>query len=330
MTSQAVPILLQGMHGMGDNLHQRAIVRQLLAAGRRVYLETPWPCIYHDLAVGLVRKPSRLRTQARNERREASAYTALPPAGARPLRVWYSGDDVRRRGSVLAAMLHNAGCSLAGADFSLPVPSAWLEQADARLRAWKPHLPVLLYRPLVERTEWGGCAARNPDYEAYYQILQAVRDGFFVVSVADLVPKIEWLVGRAITPDVELHHGELAFEELAGLAARSTMVYCSPGFAAILGQAVGTPTVCIFGGYENSSSFADGARHAPYLGIDPITPCSCFSHKHRCRKAIDVPTAIQRLEQFVEKDYASASAHTGAIKGTGEIRPADGCLSLAD
>src|SRR3546814_11400043 len=41
-------IYVQGMHGLGDNLHQRAILRHLMQS-HEVWLETPWPCIYHDL-----------------------------------------------------------------------------------------------------------------------------------------------------------------------------------------------------------------------------------------------------------------------------------------
>jgi hypothetical protein len=43
-----LPIKLASMHGMGDNLHQRAIVRRLMEQDV-VYLDTPWPSVYHDL-----------------------------------------------------------------------------------------------------------------------------------------------------------------------------------------------------------------------------------------------------------------------------------------
>lgn len=307
------PIVIRGMKGMGDNLHQRAIVRQLLEKGRPVYLETPWPCIYHDFAgprLKLVRAPTTLRTQAKNAQREKAAYMAAnAPRAAHEVRVWYTGEDVRRRGSILAAMLHNAGCDLALADFRLPIPEDWFRPVDALIKRWNPKLPILLYRPLVERTEWGGCAGRNPLHDSYYTILQALRRRFFVVSVADLVPNIEWVVGRDILPDVELHHGELPFESLAALAARSSLVFCSPGFAPLLAQSVGTPVICVFGGHESSMTIRHGARHAPTLGIDPIIPCDCFSHTHACKKTIDVDIAIRRVIHFANQDYTQARAH---------------------
>lgn len=295
-------LVVQGMHGMGDNLHQRAIIRQWMRT-RTVYLETPWPCIYHDLVgerLRLVKKTTSLRTQAKNLRREDAKYQKGPsPAGAKTVRVWYTRDQVRRTGSVLAAMIEGVGLDYASADFRMPVPDDWAAPALATDK------PIMLYRPLVERPEWGGCASRNPDYDAYRALFDAIRDRFHVVSVADLVPNVEWIVGKRIDADTEFHEGQLSFEGLAALAKRAALVYCSPGFAMLLGQAVGTPTLCVFGGYENSSSISAGARHTPTLGIDPIVPCDCFDHHHAHQKAINVPIATERVRQFVEDECAS-------------------------
>jgi len=303
---------LIGMNGLGDNLHMRAVVRQKLARGPLI-LCTPWPSVYHDLVgdnLKLAQRPTTLRTQAKNALREVLRYE-LPalPATRTAQRVWYTGADVRRHGSVLAAMMVATGTDIGTADFRLPVPDAWHARLEARLLGW-PFLPMLVYRPLIERTEWMGCRARNPDHDAYAQIFDAIRRRFFVVSVADLAPGREWLVGQRVPADIEFHRGELVFEELAALFQRAALVFSSPGFSTILAQAVGTPSVCVFGGYENSSSFSAGARFAPYLGIDPVEPCSCFQHHHPCRKAIDIPRAIDRVHRFIEEhridSYAGA------------------------
>jgi len=294
-------ILVRGMHGLGDNLHQRAVIRQLMQRND-VFLESSWVAPYHDLvADGLkvIHKPTSLRTQTKNANREASRfYRGLMPRFGRALQVSYSPEQVRNEGSVLAAMCSVTGTDYATADFRMPVPATGHDHARLLLDAWQPKKPVLVYRPLVERTEWGGCASRNPDHAAYAGILAAIRDDFFVVSLADLVPGREWMVGRPIRADIECHAGELDFETMAGLISLSSMVYSSPGFAVILAQAVGTPVTCVFGGYENSTSFAGGARFSPYLGIDPINPCQCFSHNHACQKTIDVPAAASRLRAF--------------------------------
>lgn len=305
LTDQKPPLLVRGMHGMGDNLHQRAIVREL-SKSREVWLETPWPCFYRDLDVHVVRPDTRLRTQAKNAARESGRYDRAPaPESADVLRVNYPPESVRRCGSVLAAMSERCGVRVG--DFRLPVPAEWLERADALIGSWRTNKPVLVYRPLVERTEWGGCAARNPDINAYRTILDAIREQFFVVSVADLKRGQEWMVSSPIGADVKFHAGELDIEILTGIFKRSALVYTAPGFAVVLAQAVGVPVVSVFGGYEDSSSFAAGARFSPYLGIDPIHPVRDFRHNNRVDKTLDVSAAIGRALEFIHENCAQAS-----------------------
>lgn len=298
------------MHGLGDNIHQRAVIKHLINnAGRMVWLETPWPSVYDDFSAGdlyLLKPNSSLRTQANNERREAARYCFSGPPPCETLRVHYPPHLVREQGSVLGAMLAATGSvSPLLADFRMPVPEAWKEAARTAIGA-NPGKPVLVYRPLVERKEWTGCKARNPDHEAYFELFEEIRRRFYVVSIADLMPGIEWIASRPIVADATFHCGELAFETLAGLVAISSMVYCSPGFLVPLAQAIGRPSICVFGGYESSRSFSAGSRWAPYLGIDTVSPCECFRHDHACEKRIDLDRAKQRMGRFVDA-YASAN-----------------------
>ncbi|WP_411887348.1 hypothetical protein [Hydrocarboniphaga effusa] len=297
-------LLIHGMHGLGDNLHQRSVLRQLIPH-HRIWLETPWPCVYHDLVgdrLKLISKGSRLRTQAKNATREAARFSRLPPplsARRRPLSVSYAPDLVRSHGSVLGAM--SAHCGVQMGDFSLPIPGEWQAKASRWLAQWSPSKPLMIYRPLVERSEWGGCPSRNPDHAAYAKLAESIRDRYFVISIADLQPGAEWIVGKPLNADVEMHAGELDFETIAALTARAALVFSSPGFAVILAQSVGAPVCCVFGGYENASSFSGGAHLAPYLGIQPINPCDCFSHRHPCDKRIDMLSAMIDLQNFVNE-----------------------------
>lgn len=299
------------MQGLGDNLHQRAVIRQLLRKVDKIWLKTSWPTLYHDMGDRLVLVPSdtELRTQAKNVIRQMRMFGAkeLPP-GVPALRVRYSPDLVRQCGSVLGAMLTHCKLDPADDDFRLPVPWSWVKEALAVVLCQPIPKPVLLYRPLVDRREWGGGRARNADMRSYHELLMSIRDRFFVISVADLVPGQEWITSVDVHADLELHHGELSVEALIGLTKLSTMVYSGSGFAAIIGQAVGTPTVTVFGGYEKSASFSPGAKRSPYLGIDPINPCWCFSHDHNCDKRIDLVAATRRLKEFT--DVAIAAHHS--------------------
>lgn len=299
---RALPIVVVGMHGLGDNLHQRSVVRHMVMT-REVWLETPWPCVYHDLVgerLKLTSRGSTLRTQAKNAAREAGKFErSRVPRGTQVLQVSYPPQMVRDHGSVLGAM--SAQCGVPVGDFRLPVPQEWMDKAERLLHKWKPDRPLMIYRPLMDRSEWGGCKARNPDQKAYRELFESIRKDFFVLSLADLVPGKEWLVEEPAKADVILHGGELDFETMAALTKEAGLVFSSPGFAVILAQSVGTPVTCVFGGYENSSSFVGGAAFAPYLGIDPMSPCNCFSHKHACQKQIDMPKALQSLKEFVNE-----------------------------
>jgi hypothetical protein len=298
-------LLIQGMHGLGDNIHSRAAIRQLLPRYARVWLETPWPCLYHDLTASgklmLLNKESKLRTQRKNAEREAAAFSkGKPPKNTQQLRIWYPPDAVRKHGSVLAAMLCTARLNPDLFDFSLPLPDAWQQRAAQLIEVLAPAKPIMIYRPLVERTEWQGCAARNPDAVAYRALFDAIREQFFCISIADLVPKVEWLSGGAMPADMHFHKGELDVEILAALVQRAALTFASPGFLIPLSQALGVPSVCVFGGYESGSSFSLGARLSPHLAIEPVTPCACFSHTHQCDKRINLPVAEMRLRRFVQ------------------------------
>lgn len=297
-------LLVKGMHGLGDNLHQRALLRQLMAR-HEVILESSWVAPYVDLVgqgLKIIRKATPLRTQSKNAAREAKSFWTGPlPAGIRHMPVWYRPEEVRRHGSVLAAMCKATGCDYATADFRLAVPDAWLRRADALIASFGATKPLLIYRPLVERTEWSGCAARNPDHAGYAALFEAIRDRFFVVSLADLVDKVEWMVGKPVAADASFHQGELDFEIMAGLFARAALVFCSPGFAVILAQAVGTPVICTFGRYERATSFSAGARFSPTLGIEPINPCDDFRHDDIRDKSIDLAGATGRAALFASQ-----------------------------
>jgi ADP-heptose:LPS heptosyltransferase len=295
-------IVIEGMHGLGDNVQQRALVRLLLADGHSLWLRTPWPCLYHDLTgdrLTLLARRTILRTQRKNAHRERERYSAAePPTTARAIRIWYDYETIRRTGSFLGGMLElTLGRGTEGADIRLPVPEAWRAKAAALVPPQQK--PILVLRPLVTRTEWVGCEARNPDPFAYAALYDRIRAAFHVVSIADLMHDVEWLAGPPMPADQTFHQGELDIEAVAGLMARAALVFCSPGFAIHLAQAIGTPVIGIFGGHESSRFYEIGGRFAPTLGIDPAQPCECFSKRHRCNKDINISVAAARIERFI-------------------------------
>ena len=121
------PLYIVGMHGLGDCLHQRAIIRQLRKRYSKIYLETSWPQIYHDMPdIRLVNRGTSLRTQTKNATANLGLFEDLPKdfANMHRLSVFYRPEQIRRNGSVLGAMMEYTGCDMREADFSLPIPQS--------------------------------------------------------------------------------------------------------------------------------------------------------------------------------------------------------------
>jgi hypothetical protein len=299
-----------GMQGLGDNLHHRAVLRELMRS-HAVTLATCHGLMFQDLvAQGLMLafRRSHLRTQSKAQARERSLLgDELPPVmrpsvgravGIETRTFTYGKPGIDQHGTILGAMFASVGVPMpARPDFSLPVPDEW--RARVRDRIGAIDRPILVHRPVVLRREWDG-RQRNPDTTAYDALFHAIASSYTVVSVADIEAGAEWIDGppwqRA---DVTFHSGELGFDELAGLWAEAALVFSPAGFGPVLAQAVGTPSVTVFGGRESSrTTICGGAHLAPTLGIDPDRPCDCYAARHGCDKRITLEPAIERLLAF--------------------------------
>jgi hypothetical protein len=298
-------IFVTGHFGIGDNLHQRAVMRELMKQND-VWLHTCHFELYHDLiakGLKLILRPTGLHAQGKTILREQSLFADAmfpnPPLGARRCNIGYPKVLIDEHGSILEAMFSCVGLKMPERpDFSLPIKPEWRTAATQFDTGGKP---LMVLRPIVIRKEWDG-RSRNPDLKAYDELYRSIRDNFFVVSIADLAPSREWIDGPEQEVDVKLHAGELSFPEMAALFASADLVFCNAGFAPVLAQAVGTPVAVVYGGRESfRTTQRIGTHLAPTLPIDPINPCDCHANSHGCDKRIDVPKALEALADFIEK-----------------------------
>lgn len=311
-------LVVLSMYGMGDCLHQRAVLRELMKT-HDVELQTYYTAMYHDLeAEGLkVTISDRLLPRIRDR-------GAIEPVGKlkpHQKKIGYDHAQTKRHGTLLGGMFGSVGLKVpANPDFSLPVKDEWrssayrlLEKVCDRLDVTRTRKrfatvngkPLMIYRPIVINATWP-CPSRSPDPVAYAALYRAIKDRFFTVSVCDLTQKGEEIVGEEQPADLKLHRGEADFETLAGLFAEAALVFGNAGFTPILAQAVGTPNICVYGGNE-SFRFTNvaGAHLAPTLPIEPVKPCECFSRYHDCDKTIDLAKAVPAVEAFATEHAAA-------------------------
>lgn len=292
-------IVVNGMAGLGDNLFQRPFVREL-ARSHEVYLRTPWPQLYSDLAhVHPLRSETRLRTQAKNEQAHAEEFEQLDGKRVRDLQ--RSGAQQRtvsyiralqRRASIWEGLAETFGCSPRGGLDLPPLPELPVSLPQSR--------PMCLVRPVSVRHEWTN-TARNPEAQQVAEVARWLREeeGMVVVSVADLASAAEFAVPPLPEADYRFHRGELDALQLLALVKASAAVVGGVGWIVPAAIAARVPAFFLLGG--------QGGHNAPEVITDPSMPldligwgvpdafCRCTAMRHECRK-----TNSRLREQFDE------------------------------
>ena len=275
---------IEGMGGIGDNVYQRPFVRAQLAyrAPDPVYLWTPWPELYADLAPQLrLLKPTwmDLRVQQKNMRRSTWEWSERPEDGvAIPTQYWLRDEQpnvVREIGIRLPLMGH---------PFVFDLP----DFGPSPVRSMKP---IAVVRPVSVGEEWPP-EGRAPDPRYIAEAASLLRDaGYHVVAVADLAEQ-EWPVGELPNHDEAYLHGELPIADLMALVQGADVVVGGVGWIVPTAVAMRTPAIVIGGGC--------GGFNAPDVITDPrmgagldtlrfILPddyCGCRRHRHDCDKTI--------------------------------------------
>lgn len=276
-------LYLRGMHGLGDNLYQRAVVREL----GPVSLMTPWPQLYADLPVRCVRPQTRLRTQARNVARRDHHWHAVP-GSVRWQTLGYDGAD-----TMLQSMMRVVGLQREKIDFSGP-PVVKPQRA-----------PYIVVRPATVREEWRA-DARNPLPEYLVRAVDALKDRFTIISVADLVPGREWAMEPLPFAHEQFHRGELPLEALLALVAGAAGVIGGCGWLVPAAVAYRVPMLLLHGGW--------GIPNGPQRIFDPRMDtslieqampdsyCMCNDRLHACDKRISgLDGHIARFASLLER-----------------------------
>ena len=284
-------LIIRGMRGLGDNINQRAFLKEL---GVPVFLDTPWPELYSDMSnVTFIPCQTVLRTQNKNMSRQPVGWYKEPPSrDAVELKVQY-GSVALQRGSMYRELSRLFG-GIRPKVFDLP-------RFECSFRS--PN-PVAVVRPATVRKEWAA-VSRNPKPEYIAQASRMLMDaGFYVVSIADLEPGVEWLVGEPPPASIQYHRGELPVDQLLGLCQYADVLVGGHGFLTHVALCEKKPMLCILGGFGGDNSphqiadpdFLD-VSCVNFLVPDRFCKCTVMSHTG-CDKTIS--NFDQKVKTWIE------------------------------
>jgi hypothetical protein len=258
-------MIIHGMRGLGDSIYSRAFIKQLPG---QLYVDTPWPELLADLPnVHFIRPQTNLRTQAKNIARHT---TWTMPPGRQPTRQIRYGAE-----GIIPGMIASFG--VMPGEFDLPPLPPSPETS-----------PYVVVRPATVRSEWRA-DTRNPDPEYIaWAAAEAMRRGYRVISVADLVDGQEWMVdGHAYSADKVYHKGELPIEQLLALVKGAAAVIGGIGWLVPAALAAKVPAWVICGGQGGFNSpkqiCPDGSTITFAV---PDNFCLCKLKQHSCNKRI--------------------------------------------
>lgn len=264
-------MIIQGMLGLGDNVYQRAFIKNLK---KPVYLHTCWWQFYQDIpGVELIKPNTRLRTQNKNANKAPEGVWTQKKPHITPYnthRVFYTGNGI-----------------LNGMQSCLKIKPDFIDLPDFGEPVVQEKYALI--RPVTIRKEWQNEArAPLPIYIA--ETMEILRNqGYTVVSVADLEDGKEWLIGDYPKADITFHKGELSLEQLMAITAGASLIVGGVGWIVPVGVAYNVPTWIIGGGH--------GAFNHPDLLLPkhqdhkvsfvlPDKYCRCREHYHKCNKVI--------------------------------------------
>lgn len=274
-------VLVHGMKALGDNLFQRPYIKRLQEIDGDVYVETPWPQLYSDLNVKVVRAETKLRSAKKNA--QSITEWSKKPTGCREIRVGYTHGPV------------TMGKSFGWPKLNLP-PDLPPDLANVEF-VYSPR-PVAVVRPVTQRVEWDS-TARDPYWGYINNCAMWLMNTHYVVLVGDLADGQEKLVGDMPSHHKRFMHGQLSFVDLIHLIAASDVLVSGVGYMVPLAVALQKKAFIVLGGYGQQNDIdrivSDTWKHQITFAR-PKPFCDCNGKGHVCSKLI--PDFVARYQEF--------------------------------
>jgi len=263
-------MIINSMKGLGDNIYQRAFIKNI---EKELFINTPWPEIYQDLQnVKFTPSNTNLRTQSKNIQKQPKSIYSKPRRNHPRKSISYSSEGI------INGMRKSFNFDLTDLDLPDYGPSV-------------VHGDYVVVRPVTVRSEWIA-SARNPNHHYISEAVEHFKDiGYKIVSIADLEPKKEWLIGDGVDADISFNHGELSVTQMLAVIDGAKFVVGGVGWIVPACIAYKTPAWIICGGqggYNSPGHLIDDNIDFSMIGFAiPDKFCMCKKKEHNCDKTIN-------------------------------------------
>lgn len=280
-------ILIDSMHGLGDNIYQRPFVKNLVEQGNNVYIRTVLPGIYNDIkGLRFIKPGATYRTQEKSLLKESQTikWCSLPES-YEVINPLYDGANLKET-SIIQSM------KIKFSKYGNMDDLVW----DLPYFGWKNNIdnkgkPIAIIRPGTVRNEWR-VTTRNADPKYINYSAAVLKEyGYYVISIADVDDINEFLVGQPPAADLVLHKGELGIYSTLDLMSISDVVVGGSGFILPATVSMANPHLfVIFGGrmmYDSPYKVFHPSMNMKKISwATPTNPCYCTLSKHDCNKNI--------------------------------------------
>lgn len=287
MSKRKETILIDSMHGFGDNIYQRPFVRKLVDVepDKNIYINTSIPQIFSDIPNLKFLKPNvRWRTQNKNLNniQNSIKWSAPPKSFDRVIEPHYGQAELEVDNLIVAMQKK----------FKVPFDSALMDLPPT------PHHGVQIpegkklavIRPVTIRNEWP-CKARAPDPGYIRWCSRVLNDaGYISIAIADTAGGKEYAVAPLPQTDLGFWQGELGMMRTISLIQSADIVVTGSGWVVPACVASKTPVFIVFGGrggYDSPWKILDPRMDLSKIGwAIPDKFCRCLNNNHNCSKKI--------------------------------------------
>jgi hypothetical protein len=269
-------MIIKSMNGLGDCLFLRPIIRRLPM--NNLILCTPWPNVFQDLGpIKFMKTVQTLRTQSDNQEKYPKDFW-----------VPFSEPDWRLNYRIAHENITEAFCRQL-----LNHQPKWLNN-EFNIKCDLPNpfnttKPICLIRPTTLRSEWL-VTSRGPKPEYLQRFVDQYRDKYYIVSVASLMPKVEWYEKRLEGCDLYIQNAN-CFEKTYRMFLAADLIVCGASFWVPLALAMNKKTICIHGGMHPPHRIIDPRiMRSNFYNLAPDPYCCCYQKQHNCNK--DIPLEL--------------------------------------